>query len=131
MSPTDLLRFAASGLTGHGLRTALSLLGVSIGVAAVVVLTALGEGARVYVVDQFSSLGTNLLIVLPGRTETTGMPGPGGVPNDLTLDDAQAIARRVRQARRVAPISMATEEVAYRDRFAEMVRTFGRDRGQR
>jgi len=45
---------------------------MSIGVGAVVVLTALGEGARRYVLEQFSSLGTNLLIVLPGRAETTG-----------------------------------------------------------
>ena len=56
------------------------VLAMSIGVAAVVVLTALGDGARRYVVDQFASLGTNLVIVLPGRSETGGvnpaMPSP-------------------------------------------------------
>ena len=95
MTTGEVFRFAGQALTGHRLRTSLSLLGVTIGVAAVVILTALGEGARVYVVDQFSSLGTNLLIVLPGKTETTGTLGMGGVPNDLTLEDAQAIARTV------------------------------------
>ena len=56
--------------------------------------TALGEGARRYVVGQFASLGTNLLIVVPGKIETTGgMPGVGGVPNDLTLEDARALLR--------------------------------------
>ena len=74
MSFGDLLRFAGSALSGHRLRTALSMLGVAIGIAAVIMLTALGEGARRYVIDQFASLGTNLLIVLPGKVETTGFP---------------------------------------------------------
>ena len=113
MTVLELFGFALRGLAGHGLRTGLSLLGVSIGVASVLVLTALGEGAKRYVVGQFQSLGTNLLIVLPGKTETSGSFGIGGVPNDLTLDDAEAIERFVPQARRVAPISMGTEEVAY------------------
>jgi putative ABC transport system permease protein len=112
----EVFKFAAKSLTGHRLRTGLSLLGVTIGVAAVVILTALGEGARLYVIDQFSSLGTNLLIVIPGRTETSGSFGVGGVPNDLTLDDAQAIVRLVPAARRVAPIALANDEVAYRER---------------
>ncbi len=116
MKASEIFKFAAKSLTGHSLRTALSLLGVTIGVAAVVILTALGEGARLYVVNQFASLGTNLLIVIPGYTETSGSFGYGGVPNDLTLDDAQAIARLVPAARRVAPISMANDEVAYHER---------------
>jgi putative ABC transport system permease protein len=89
------------------------LVGVVIGVAAVLVLTALGEGARRYVVEQFSSLGTNLLVVLPGKTETSGLVGFGGIPNDLTLLDAQAVARQTRAAERVAPLSMGTEEIGY------------------
>lgn len=117
MSVADLLRFAAGALTGHRLRSALSLLGVAIGVAAVVVLTALGEGAQRYVTGQFAGLGTNLLIVLPGRTETTGaVPGVGGVPNDLTLDDARALARSVPGVEKVAPVSMGTETVSHRER---------------
>ncbi len=121
MTAREVLGFSFRALTGHGLRTALSLLGVMIGVAAVVILTALGEGARLYVVDQFASLGTNLLIVLPGRTETSGSFGIGGVPNDLTLEDSQAIVRQVPQARRVAPISMGTDEVAYGERRRQVV----------
>ena len=113
MTLPELLRFALKGLTGHGLRTALSLLGVSIGIASVLVLTALGDGAKQYVVGQFQSLGTNLLIVLPGKTETSGTFGIGGVPNDLTLEDAEAIERFVPQARRVVPVSMGTEEISF------------------
>lgn len=116
MRSRDLLAFSVRGLAGHRLRTGLSLLGVMIGVAAVLLLTALGEGARRYVVDEFASLGTNLLIVMPGKIETSGIPGFGGAPNDLTLDDAEAIGRRVREVVRVAPIAMGTEEVSYRER---------------
>jgi putative ABC transport system permease protein len=120
VSFAEVVRFALGAVGGHRLRTGLSLLGVAIGVAAVVMLTALGEGARVYVVDQFASLGTNLLVVLPGRTETSGTFGIGGVPNDLTLDDAQAIARLVPEAQRVAPMSMGTEEVSHGDRSRQV-----------
>ena len=117
MSLRDLLGFAAQALRGHRLRTGLSLLGVAIGVAAVVTLTALGEGARLYVIGQFASVGTNLLIVVPGRTETTGgMPGMGGVPNDLTLEDARAVLRGVPEIDKAAPIVMGTETVAFGER---------------
>jgi len=117
VSPRDVLAFAARALRGHRLRTGMSLLGVAIGVAAVVTLTALGEGARLYVIGQFASVGTNLLIVVPGRTETTGgMPGMGGVPNDLTLEDARAVLRGVPEIDKAAPIVMGTETVAFGER---------------
>ena len=90
---------------------------MAIGVAAVVTLTALGEGARRYVLGQFAAVGTNMVIVLPGKTETTGaMPGFGGVPHDLTLDDALAVARGVREVDKLAPMVVGTETVAYEER---------------
>ncbi len=55
MSPADIATFTWRALSRHGLRTGLSLLGVAVGVTAVVLLTALGEGARRYVLDQFDS----------------------------------------------------------------------------
>ncbi len=117
MRAVDLLGFALRALRGHGLRTALSLLGVAIGVAAVVTLTELADGARRYVLGQFASVGTNLVVVMPGRTQTTGaMPGIGGVPNDLTLDDGIAIARGVREVDKVAPMAIGTETVAHGER---------------
>ena len=121
MSLTDLMRFAGGALSGHRLRTGLSMLGVAIGIAAVIMLTALGEGARRYVINQFASLGTNLLIVLPGRVETTGgFPGFGGVPNDLTLEDAEALRRQVHQARYVVPLSMGVETVSYGEKSRQV-----------
>lgn len=100
----------------------MSLLGVAIGVAAVVILTALGEGARLYVTGQFASLGSNLVIVIPGKNETTGtFPGVGGVPNDLTIDDAKALRRAMLQVRFVAPVSMGNETVAHRERRRRVI----------
>jgi putative ABC transport system permease protein len=117
MNLADLLRFAWRALAGHRLRSTLSLLGMAIGVAAVVVLTALGEGARRYVSNQFANLGTNLLIVVPGKTETTGaFPGIGGVPHDLTLEDYQALLRDLTVIRRGAPLAMATATVSRGER---------------
>jgi putative ABC transport system permease protein len=113
----DVFLFALRALAGHRLRSVLSLLGVAIGVGAVVALTALGEGARRYVAEQFTSLGSNVLIVFPGRTETTGgVPGVGGAPHDLTLDDSAAIARALAGEGPVVPIAMGTESVAHGDR---------------
>jgi len=117
VSSADLLAFAGRALVGHRLRSALSLLGVSVGIAAVILLTALGEGARRYVVDQFAQIGSSFVAVIPGKTDTTGaMPGVGGVPNDLTLDDARALARGLPNVNYVAPFVVATDTVAWGER---------------
>jgi putative ABC transport system permease protein len=108
MTPLEVLRFAGGALSGHRLRTSLSLVGVAVGVTSVVLLTSLGEGARAYVTGEFTALGSNLLIVNPGHVETTGFAPPiGGAPHDLTVDDAEAI-RRLPGVRRVAPMSLGS-----------------------
>lgn len=114
MNLSDTLLFASGSLRGSRTRTLLMILAMSIGVAAVVVLTGLGEGARRYVVGQFSSLGTNLVIVLPGRTETAGI-GPGmligQIPRELSLDDAQALLRS-RAVGRIAPLTLGSSQIS-------------------
>ena len=114
MNFSDTLLFASGSLRGSRTRTSLMILAMSIGVASVVVLTGLGEGARRYVVGQFSSLGTNLVIVLPGRTETAGI-GPGmllgQIPRELTLDDAQALLRS-RAIGRIAPLTLGSSQIS-------------------
>jgi putative ABC transport system permease protein len=114
MKLIDVMQFASASLRGSRARTLLMILAMSIGVAAVVVLTGLGEGARRYVVNQFSSLGTNLVIVLPGRTETAGI-GPGmllgQIPRELTLDDAQALLRSTAIGR-IAPLTVGSSEIS-------------------
>ena len=117
----DLLDFAWQVVRGYRTRTLLILLAMGIGVAAVVAVTALGEGARLYVVNQFGSLGTNLVIVLPGRSETAGaMPGVlvGKTPRDLTLDDALALLRS-HAVRRIAPLVVGAADMHVGARIRE------------
>jgi putative ABC transport system permease protein len=114
---TDLVQFAAGGLRGHRLRASLSLLGVGIGVASVIILTGLGEGARRYITGEFASLGSNLLIVVPGKTETAGFaPLVSTSPHDLTRQDAESLALRVPSIRRVAPLVVGTGPVSAGER---------------
>ncbi|HXI02437.1 MAG TPA: ABC transporter permease [Candidatus Saccharimonadales bacterium] len=117
----DLLRFTYGVLAGFRLRVVLTLLAMMIGVAAVIVLTGLGEGARLYVMDQFAGLGSHLLIVLPGRTETVGAAPPllGETPRDLTVEDALALLRNA-DVRRVAPIQLGAATVSHGGRGREI-----------
>jgi putative ABC transport system permease protein len=119
----DMLRFARDAATAYPVRTALSVLAMSIGVAAVVMLTALGDGARRYVVAQFSSIGTNLVIVLPGRSGTGGFNPANAItttPRDLTIDDA-ADLRRAPAVLRVAPLLVGTSEISFGGRLREVM----------
>lgn len=113
----DSLRFSLLALSGYRLRTGLMLLAMTFAIAAILLLTALGEGARRYVIDEFVSLGTHLLIVLPGRSETTGGAPPlvGETPRDLTIGDMQAL-QRSRNIRRTVPLAFGQAPVAWQGR---------------
>ena len=122
MNLPDTLRFATRAATGYPLRTFLMVLAMSIGVAAVVVLTALGDGARRYVVNEFSSLGSNLVIVMPGRSETGGFNPVNAVtstPRDLTVGDAQAILRAP-AVLRTAPLTVGTSEAVFNGKLRDV-----------
>jgi putative ABC transport system permease protein len=120
---SDLIRFARDAASGSPLRTVLLVLAMAIGVAAVVVLTALGDGARRYVLREFSSIGSNLVIVLPGRSQTGGF-NPGNAitstPRDLTVDDAQALLR-ASAVHRVAPLAVGTSEISVGGKLREVM----------
>jgi putative ABC transport system permease protein len=121
MRAFDTARFAAGAATGNLLRTVLLMLAMSIGVAAVVVLTALGDGARRFVTNEFASLGTNLVIVLPGRTQTGGFSPANaitGTTRDLTVDDARALLRAP-SVGSVAPLAVGTSEISVAGRLRE------------
>ncbi|MBV8667327.1 MAG: ABC transporter permease [Burkholderiaceae bacterium] len=123
MKFADTLSFARAAATANPMRTALMVLAMAIGVAAVVVLTALGDGARRYVMEQFSSIGTNLVIVLPGRSQTGGFNPANAItntPRDLTLDDALAL-QRAPAAKVVAPVVIGTSEISVNGKLREAV----------
>ncbi len=89
----NIVRLAIGALTRNKSRSLLTMLGVVIGVAAVIVTVAIGAGARVSVAQQINSLGSNLVIVLPGSVSTTGARSGTGGASTLTVDDGLAIAK--------------------------------------
>jgi putative ABC transport system permease protein len=101
----EAFRVALDALRANRLRSALTMLGVIIGVAAVVVLVAIGSGAKREVEHQVEGLGSNLVIVLPGRFEFGSAPSV----SRLTLDDVDTLARVTGQRSRVA-VSVASGE---------------------
>jgi len=126
MKLTDLIQFTLGSLAFAQLRTLLMVLAMAVGVASVIVLTSLGEGARNYISDQFLSMGTNLLIVLPGRSETTGSTPVtfiGETPRDLTLDDAMALSRSA-LLKQIAPMVVGVAPVS-KDNLEREVPVFG------
>lgn len=117
----DIIRFNIGACRGAPLRTSLMLVAMAIGVSSVVVLSTLGEGARQYVTGEFASLGSHLLIVLPGRSETVGGAPPliGETVRDLTLADALALERSI-TIRRVAPMNVGAAPVSWNGREREV-----------
>lgn len=118
MLTSDIARFAWRALEGARTRSLLMVFATSIGVAAVIVLTSLGEGARRYVRQEFESLGTNLIVILPGRAETVGGSAAlasGRTARDLTIEDAMAL-QRIRGIEYVSPLNLVEGEVSSRGR---------------
>lgn len=118
----DALTLSFRTVVSYRLRALLILLAMALGVAAVVVLTALGDGARRFVVNQFASLGTNLVIVLPGRAETSGgFPGAmvGETPRDLTIEDAASLAT-LPGVHLYAPLNVGAVEISAGGRLREI-----------
>ncbi|MDP2105835.1 MAG: ABC transporter permease, partial [Desulfobulbaceae bacterium] len=117
----DIFPFAIRAALGNRGRSALMLLAVGIGVTSVILLVSLGESARMYISDQFSSMGSNLLVILPGRSETVGGPPPllGITPRDLTLADAASLAR-ISAIRRVSPIIVGAAPISREQKEREV-----------
>ena len=99
------LRVAVSGLAANKMRSGLTMLGVIIGVGSVIALMSIGTGAQASITDQIASVGSNLLIVIPGAVDEGGVQGAGGTAATLTYEDSQALAdhRNVPAASDVAP----------------------------
>ncbi|MCL4810497.1 MAG: ABC transporter permease [Thermoanaerobaculia bacterium] len=116
MTFADVLRLALGSVRAHRLRSALTVLGIVIGIASVVLLTSLGEGTRRAILSEFSQFGTNLLAVNSGKIETHGIAGAvGGTTRPLTLADAEAL-RTVPGIEKVAPVVFGTARVSSGER---------------
>lgn len=92
---TELVRLALRALSANKLRAFLTTLGISIGIAAVIALLAIGTGVQEYINQQFASAGTNLIGILPGRIQRGGPPGGFGQSSVLTLSDYRAVVNGV------------------------------------
>ena len=112
----ELIRLALLAVAAHRLRSALSVLGIAIGIAAVILLTSIGEGTRRFMLGEFTQFGTNILSVLPGKSKTLGLPGVlGGTTHKLTIDDALAMGR-LPGFEAVTPLAFGTGRIERGDR---------------
>jgi len=117
MPPWELFATALDAIRANKVRAFLTTLGVVIGVLSVILLVALGEGAKQYLGDTFAGLGVNLLQILPGKKETQGMNTfPAATTHKLTREDAQAIARRAYTIDAVNPVVLGGGPLRYGNR---------------
>ncbi len=109
---SDTVRYALYAITSHRLRSFLTLLGIAVGIAAVILLTSIGEGVHRYVLAEFSQFGTNVIGISPGKVKTGGQP-PSGIPTTarlLTMEDAGAL-KRLPQVTGSTPVVWGNSEV--------------------
>src|SRR5688500_13065481 len=113
MNPQDILRVALRALGANKLRAALTMLGMIIGVGSMIALTEIGAGVQASISGQISSIGSNLLNVLPGAQTQGGVRQAAGSAPTLTYEDARAIisSGRVPQALAVVPEASGSGQV--------------------
>ncbi len=110
----DLLGAIWTGLITHKLRSFLTILGVVIGVAAVIILMSIGQGTTANIMSSLQGLGSNLLFISPGQTVAAGgVRTQFGSASTLTLEDAQAIADQVPNLTAVAPSVNSFSQIIY------------------
>jgi len=107
------LRMSFRALKVNKMRSALTMLGIIIGVGAVIAMLAVGTGASKKIAEQISSMGSNLLIILPGATTAGGVRMGAGTQPTLTMGDAEAIQKECPAVQDVAPILNGVAQVVY------------------
>jgi putative ABC transport system permease protein len=110
--PADTLLLALRAVTAQRMRSFLTVLGIAVGIAAVILLTSIGEGIHRFVLAEFTQFGTNVISVAPGKVKTSGAP-PSGIPTSvrpLTLEDARAL-ERLPNVTAVTPVVWGNSEV--------------------
>jgi len=99
------------GVRTHKLRSSLTILGLVIGVAAVIALMSIGRGVQTQILSQIESMGSDVITVSPGSVTERGIAGAGGSAITLTLEDAEAISEQVPYVAAVAPYSTASQQL--------------------
>jgi putative ABC transport system permease protein len=119
----DLIRYTFLALRRQRFRSVMLLIAVGLGVGAVVVLTAVGEGARGYVMGEFAFLGKDTVVMFPGRKETTGGMPPitGTSARAITLDEVEVLGRTVPGVTSLAPLVIGNGPVSYKSRERESI----------
>ena len=117
MDALETMRLAKDALMSNKMRSMLTMLGVIIGVASVIMLVAIGAGARTYIHQELGNLGTNILIVVPGKTSTKGgfHPPTASTIRKLVYDDAIILKRRSRHIADAVPIILGSSKVKYQN----------------
>ena len=116
MTLADLAGLTAEALRAHRMRYGLSALAIAVGIAAVVLMSSIGEGMHRFIMGQMTQFGTTLVSITPGKISTGGVPGMmGGSARKLTLDDARAAAR-ISGVESVVPTAFGTAVVEHGDR---------------
>ncbi len=115
MNFIETFRVAFEAILSNKVRSGLTMLGVIIGVMAVILLVSIGEGAQVYITKELTGLGTNLLIITPGKTSTRGgfHPPSAGTVRKLTYDDSQALRRRAWLLTDAVPLVFGTGKIKF------------------
>ena len=121
MSFLELIRVALTSFVANKLRSLLTTLGVVIGVLAVILLVALGDGARMYLENMFAGMGSNLIIVRPGKRETKGMGPPMNTTYKITLEDVRAIEHRAVTLDGVCPAISGAATLSYENRRRDLM----------
>src|SRR5437867_3521794 len=111
----EILRISFDALLRNKMRSLLTMLGIIIGVGAVIAMVAIGQGAQVQVDAQISSLGTNVLLIFPGSTVTGATRSGAGTGTSLTEDDGQAIKDQCPSVAYLSPQLRAGAQVVYGD----------------
>lgn len=122
----EVIRLAIESLRAHKFRAALTMLGLVIGIFAVVTLVSLGQGAKRYVLSEFQSLGTNLIIIQPGRTDKKTQMGPpiGSAKRKMTLRDVDALERKALNLEAVSGLVFASSTIRFEDSLSN-INVFG------
>ena len=118
MNFLETFRVAFEAILSNKVRSGLTMLGVIIGVMAVILLVSIGEGARTYITKELTGLGTNLLIITPGKTSTSGgfHPPSAGTVRKLTYDDSLSLRRHAWLLSDSVPIVFGTGKIKFRNR---------------